>query len=300
MAITVGFEWADEYKDFCSFLKNALSKLTEVKYKENIITCLGWITFLWCEHETETHIMLHYLNQIVTQTIEEGTESQMDSFLVSIMDVISLLLTTVSDEFILDTFLSDSIHNLEALMLSTNPQVKIAAAEPFALICSVVKQDQLEKDEEYSIFFFNGYLSSVKAMLEHLTEAANGDTREVNKKDRTAVRRDFGPILKTFQHGVEPTVELTIKNQQFSFEGWEQFLQLKWLKAILLEGFQQHFGNNIIVSNILGVSVEAEAPQMTTGQKKSFLLRSSRLAKQRKQRISKNRKIKRADNENDY
>jgi len=168
------------------------------------------------------------------------------------------------------------------------------------LICSVVKQDQLEKDEEYSIFFFNGYLSSVKAMLEHLTEAANGDTREVNKKDRTAVRRDFGPILKTFQHGVEPTVELTIKNQQFSFEGWEQFLQLKWLKAILLEGFQQHFGNNIIVSNILGVSVEAEAPQMTTGQKKSFLLRSSRLAKQRKQRISKNRKIKRADNENDY
>jgi len=136
-------------------------------------------------------------------------------------------------------------------------------------------------------------------MVEHLTEAANGDTREVNKKDRSAVRRDFGPILKTFQHGIEPTAELTIKNQQFSFEGWEQSIQLKWLRTVLLEGFQQHFGNNPIVSSILGVSVEADVPQMTTGQKKSFLLRSSRLAKKRKQSINKSRKIKQTEHD-DY
>jgi len=257
------------------------------------------LTFLWCEDDLETQSLVLFLNQLLTDALDENPIDQIPAnfypFYAAIFNVISLLLTTVSDEFILESFLSDAVLNIETFMSCTDSELKCSAAELFALVCSGAKRSQETDGENYSIYYFNGFLSNVQETFSYIQDCANGDQRSVNKKDRDRQMKDFIPILKTFQDGTEPCTSLTIKNQAFEFTTWIDLLRLNFLKGILGTGFQFHFANNELLSSIFDVFVEQEVVRLSSLQKKAFLQRTAKETKLRKQAINKNRSYKQVD-----
>eukprot|EP01098_Paradermamoeba_levis_P005791 TRINITY_DN2420_c0_g1_i2.p1 TRINITY_DN2420_c0_g1~~TRINITY_DN2420_c0_g1_i2.p1 ORF type:complete len:194 (-),score=58.84 TRINITY_DN2420_c0_g1_i2:37-618(-) len=109
-------------------------------------------------------------------------------------------------------------------------------------------------------------LEHLKDQIEQLAQERN---RYISKKDSVKQKAGFKEILKSIEAGYTPEVKLTFHQQTVLIDDWVKIKQYNAIREALGGGFQCHFLNNELLSEIFGVQISANnQKEKLTGQDK--------------------------------
>jgi len=282
LCLTVGSHWQSLHKEFSQTLKRHIKVSTDYKAKAASIEALGVITFIWAAEEGDTIECLNFLSEILENADKQEVDSSNSMMYTSALDMWCLLSTTTSDENIIDNLLPNDIHNIIQFLDCAEVDLRLAAGETLAYLCSIARQSERDSGEDFSIYYFQPYFE-VEEVLDTLRSFGHTKEHKINKKDRIKQRTGFIDILGTLQDGNQPVATVTLKKQQFIFDDWRSIKRLNIFRNILEGGFQHHMAYNTLLSQIFNIEVLAKTPALSKLEKKFYLSQSSPVAKARTQ-----------------
>jgi len=134
----------------------------------------------------------------------------------------------------------------------------------------------------------------MEALTKQLKTLSTEGSKHRAKKDTMKQKSFFREVVRTFEDGDVPSEKVVIGSRKHEIVGWAKVKQLSHLRGILGTGFQVHFNQNELLSEILEISEDDESVgQKIKGNKK---LERERQEKQKStaQEIEKQRKNKKA------
>eukprot|EP01127_Copromyxa_protea_P006143 TRINITY_DN15959_c0_g1_i1.p1 TRINITY_DN15959_c0_g1~~TRINITY_DN15959_c0_g1_i1.p1 ORF type:complete len:402 (+),score=100.35 TRINITY_DN15959_c0_g1_i1:20-1225(+) len=283
-ALTCSEEWSVYYAELSTLLKKSIGNSTAQEQKVASIITLGLITFLWAEGEETVEVVQFLSDALVAAEEREEDEDLSDA---ATLKAWSLLITTLSAEYVVDDLIPSFLNNIVGFLGRSDPDLKLAAAETLALLIENVKS--IEGDS-YEPYYFNGYFDVSEILLD-LKDLANANPRVVSKK----LKNKFKPVedvVTTFESGSSPVSNLVFKGQKFTFNSWYESQRLDYLRAILSIGFQHHFLHNNLLRNIFDVIIKEDAPSFSGSEKRASKIENSRISKFRHNQIKKGRRNK--------
>jgi len=291
-----GTKWKPVFLKLEPILIRNIANSPSFTIKSAHLETLCWSWYLFSE-EIEIKQHLSYLMDFLSEK-EFSISKESASFYQTCLDMWCLLVTLIDPNIVIDEYLISLEYIVNILSSDHDLTVRLAAGETLALIASLVYDIETENEEEYTIFYFNGYFD-IQEVVEVLQTTKEVQNRKISKKDREKQRHTFKDVLKTLETGVSPSEELIVSGNKFTFSHWADLKRINALRSILGSGFLLHLQYNPLISNQLGIKIVPIDKTKSKTEKQIRMNYSTAEDKERtKQRnIGRNNKLKRTAGE---
>jgi len=266
IALTGGATHEGLFNAFKSVLTTNVKTSSSFAIRAAGLETLGWLCFLLSSEESETVALLALVHSALAgELVPEDHDSNNGSaksgealLRVSALRVWALLATTTPASFVVDSLIPDDVALVADGLNHDDIDVRIASAETLGFVASVVALVEEEQGEDYSPYYFNGYLD-VGDVLDSLSRAGateiGASARKMGKQEKAKQRRGFKGLKEAFESAVSPSSALTIASSEYVFDTWPEITQLNFLREVTDSGFLPHLQQNPILRQIFGLRI---------------------------------------------
>jgi len=283
IAVTVGADSEDVYKEFASTMIELINKPPNEEVQSAIIESLAMLCFVCNTDEAGT---LDILGLFVSICNQKASVLATDAALRGCC----LLLTTVPRRYAYDNIIPDYLPLFFDFLSNDNVDIRVDAGEGIALLFEIgiaIEEDSFE------LYNFANTMGNIRAdeLLDKLYEFSADKSKARAKKEKAKQKVPFKEIISFIEEGKVPKEILSFKHQKFEFDSWAQLIQLNAFRDLLGEGLQTNFENNSLLHEVFDISLDKNAKKahLTAVEKRMFMSPSSPAQKAKTKSLSKQR-----------